>query len=190
MKSRIMNRRDVLKRTSLILGCSITAGTTIAFLNGCQADPGLDWEPTFLDVDNSKLVGVVTDIIIPTTDTPGAKEAKVDRFIDAMMGSWSPENRERFILGLAQFNEKSTLKFNKTFVKCSVEQQTEIVDEMVAEAKKTNPHIFKSLRELTILGYCASEEGATSLLNYDPVPGPFKGCVPFSEVGSTYALKN
>ena len=50
---------------------------------------------------------------------------------------------------------------------------------MMAEEWKKNekdPHIFKEMRDLTVSGYCTSEQGAKQLLKYDPIPGPYKGC--------------
>jgi len=183
-----MDRREVLKTSTLMLGYAITAGTAAAFLNGCKADRTIDWTPSFLDLDKSLIVGDVAELIIPKTDTPGAKEAKVDRFIDAILGAWEAKDREKFILGLEDFNTESTKQFKKGFAKCSLEEQTQVLDALVKDSENKDIHIFKSMRELTVLGYCSSEEGATTLLTYDPVPGPYKGCIDFSEVGATYAL--
>jgi hypothetical protein len=43
------------------------------------------------------------------------------------------------------------------------------------------------VKELVITGFFTSEPGATQVLQYNQVPGPFKGCVPLSEVGKTWA---
>ena len=53
----------------------------------------------------------------------------------------------------------------------------------------TNPSFFLLLKELTLLGFFASEPGATEVLNYDPVPGGYTGCAPLEEVGGkTWAM--
>lgn len=183
-----MKRRDVLKTSSILLGYTVTAGTAAAFLSGCKADRSIDWTPQFLDAKQSLLIGDVSELIIPRTDTPGALDAKVDRFIDAMLGAWSPKDRTDFVAGLGAFNESSKKLFNRDFTKCTPEQQTKVMDALVELASKDSGHIFNKVKELTVLGYCSSEEGATNLLTYDPVPGPYKGCIDFSEVGATYAL--
>ncbi|HMR57922.1 MAG TPA: gluconate 2-dehydrogenase subunit 3 family protein, partial [Cyclobacteriaceae bacterium] len=41
--------------------------------------------------------------------------------------------------------------------------------------------------ELVLAGYFSSEPGATQALQYNPVPGPFRGCVPYAEVGKAWA---
>jgi len=183
-----MDRREVLKTSALMLGYAITAGTAAAVLNGCKADRALDWKPEYLDLNKSFMVGDIAELIIPKTDTPGAKEAKVDRFIDAMLGAWKPADREKFISGLDAFNVESEKQFKRGFSKCTPEQQAKVLDVLVKDSEGKSEHIFKSVRELTVLGYCSSEEGATTLLTYDPVPGPYQGCIDFSEVGATYAL--
>jgi len=44
------------------------------------------------------------------------------------------------------------------------------------------------MREWTVTGYCESEAGATEHLEWNPVPGPFRGCIDFEEVGKTWAI--
>ena len=55
-------------------------------------------------------------------------------------------------------------------------------------AASDDVHFFRMMKELTILGYCTSEAGATKLLRYAPYPGPYHGDVPHSEVGKAWAL--
>lgn len=183
-----MKRRDVLKTSSIILGYTITAGTAAAILNGCKADRSIDWTPQYLDAQQSLLIGDVSELIIPKTDTPGALDAKVDRFVDAMLGAWDSKERNNFIIGLKAFDEEATKQFKRGFTKCTPEQQKNVLDALVGEAQADTNHIFNKVKELTVLGYCSSEEGATSLLTYDPVPGPYEGCIDLSSVGATYAL--
>ena len=57
-------------------------------------------------------------------------------------------------------------------------------DEAVnAEADNERPFIL-TLKELTMLGFFTSEPGASQVLQYSPVPGAYKGCVPVSEAGN------
>jgi hypothetical protein len=41
-----------------------------------------DWKPLFLDQHQNDTVIALTEAIIPATDTPGAKAALVNRYID------------------------------------------------------------------------------------------------------------
>lgn len=185
----MMDRRQILKTSSMLIGYALTAGTTAAILNGCKADTTPTWTPSFLDSDQFAILSEVAEMIIPETDIPGAKGAYVDRFMDSMLECYSPEERQEFIEGLSLFDVKST-ELNKTsFVKANAEQRKAVLDAMVSESKTSEePHIWNIVKGATVAGYCRSEVGATQLLIYDPVPGPFVGCVDFKTVGGTYAL--
>jgi hypothetical protein len=47
------------------------------------------------------------------------------------------------------------------------------------------PHYFSLLKQLTLLGFFTSEQGATRVARYRPVPGKYKGCTPYSK-GETF----
>lgn len=47
---------------------------------------------------------------------------------------------------------------------------------------------FRTMKELTVVGYYTSEVGATVELRHEAVPGRYQGCVPFTEVGRTWAV--
>lgn len=63
------------------------------------------------------------------------------------------------------------------------------VDENAAGSTETSRAPFmRSMKELTLVGYYTSEAGATQELRHEPVPGRYEGCVPFSEIGRTWAV--
>jgi hypothetical protein len=47
---------------------------------------------------------------------------------------------------------------------------------------------FRTLKELTVLGYYTSEIGATKELRHVAIPERFEGCVPLTEIGRTWAV--
>ena len=55
-----------------------------------------EWKPLFLDEHQNETLIVLSDLIIPATDTPGAKEALVNRYIDLVMAAETPEKQQRF----------------------------------------------------------------------------------------------
>ena len=59
-----------------------------------------------------------------------------------------------------------------------------------AAAPAPRPFILV-MKELAMLGFFTSEVGATQLLQYDPLPGAYRGCVPLSAAGAgrTWALE-
>ncbi|MEX0600101.1 MAG: gluconate 2-dehydrogenase subunit 3 family protein [Rhodothermales bacterium] len=51
-----------------------------------------------------------------------------------------------------------------------------------------DPSFFHMLKELTLVGYYTSEAGATQELRFVQVPGRWEACIPFSDVGRTWAI--
>ena len=127
-----MNRRDVLRST--VLG-ALGAGTAFAplapareFPPGYDASKDLersDWKPLFLDQHQNETLIVISDLIIPGTDTPGAKEALVNRFLDLLMSAESAETQRAFIAALAFIDGECMARYNVAFVYVPREQQLE-----------------------------------------------------------------
>jgi len=46
---------------------------------------------------------------------------------------------------------------------------------------------FRTMKDLTIVGYYTSQPGATKELRYVQVPGRFDGCVPLTKIGRSWA---
>jgi len=185
----MMNRRSALKTSTLLLGYAMTAGTTAAMLNGCKADTSPTWKPTNMTQEMNDLFAEVAEMIIPATDIPGAKGALVERWADEMLMTYPVEERTMFTEGMGLFDSYAQEANGKSFVESTDEERKVVLDRMVEESKDADgPHIFNIVKEATVAGYCMSEVGATQLLNYDPVPGPYQGCVDFSEIGATSAL--
>lgn len=199
-----MNRREALQRSALVLGYAISAPLAAAVLNGCKAKPELTFVPKFLNEDLARLVSAISETILPKTDTPGAIEAGVPGFIDDILSTvYSSEQQNNFIDGITAFAVESNAALGKDFVDASSEEQLNFVrkknEELLsgsggpasegwwaAGAGKSKP-FFLELKELTITGFFTSETGATQTLQYNQVPGPFKGCVPLEQVGKAWA---
>lgn len=47
---------------------------------------------------------------------------------------------------------------------------------------------YRSFKSLAIRGYCTSKEIGSEVLKYEPIPGPYQGCIPFEDVGKVYSL--
>ncbi|MEZ4902790.1 MAG: gluconate 2-dehydrogenase subunit 3 family protein [Spirosomataceae bacterium] len=127
----------------------------------------------------------LADVIIPTTSTPGAKAAGVEKFIVRVMRDCYPKaEQEKFYAGLTQLNTDSKNKFSKSFVELSDVQK----NEMVKATTVSNKSFFMRMKELTVTGYFTSEIGATKALEYVAIPGRFEGCVPLKPGQKTWAI--
>jgi gluconate 2-dehydrogenase gamma chain len=199
-----MNRREAIQKATLALGFAISAPALTGILQGCKPTPSLDYKPVFFTEDQARLVSDLSEIILPKTDTPGAKEVGVPSFIDQMLKEvYSKEDQEGFITSLTAFDEDAYKTYGDHFIDCSPEQQKEFVKKLHdaayaskvegasgsfwdAAKKNERPFILK-VKELTLLGFFTSEAGASQVLQYNQVPGPYKGCVPLTEVGKAWA---
>lgn len=190
-----MERRDILKASAIFLGYGIVGGTSVAILNGCTADSSDGWKPSFFSVDQIDMLAEVAERIIPKTDTPGAKDALVHRYMDeAINNNFTKEEQEQAMQAIGVFDQMANEKYAKKYVNIADSEKDAILQTLADQAKAAkksgdnSPQIFPRLRELVAAGYFTSEVGATKALVYDPVPGPYIGCVPLSEVGGVYAL--
>lgn len=191
-----MDRREVLKATSLLLGYSLTAGTASALLGGCKASTSGDWQPSTLSQDELDLLAEVCETILPKTDTPGAKDALCHRYIDEMLSTfYTKEEKEYYLSSLQAFNQKSKDKFSKAFIALNANEREEIMGLLAKEAGEykdetgKKPHIFKAVQSATVSGYFTSEVGAKGgLCQFLPVPGPYQGCIDVATAGKAYVL--
>ena len=188
-----MDRREALRRTAILMGGVVSAPAIMGVLKGCAAKPGIDWKPEFLNEDQASIITQISDIIIPRTDTPGAKDVGVPSFIDQMLKEvYSKEDQDRFTQGLEAFNAEAQKAQGDDFSDLDEEDQAAFVKKMHDEAINAErsadtapprPFILM-MKELTMLGFFTSEPGATQVLQYVPVPGAYKGCIPLSEAGN------
>lgn len=188
-----MDRREAIRRTALLMGGAVSAPAIVGILKGCKAKPTLDWKPSFLSDEQGVLVSQVAEIIIPKTDTPGAKDVGVPGFIDQLLKEvYSKEEQDKFLAALKEFNDASVKDQGDPFIELNAEKQTAFVNAQheaaVKAQKETSPApprpFILMMKELTMLGYFTSKPGATEVLQYDPVPGAYKGCIPLSEAGN------
>src|SRR5579885_2299027 len=104
----LIDRREALRKTALVMGAAVSSSTIIAFLQGCKNVPALNYKPVFFNEDQARIVSEVAEIILPKTDTPGAKEVGVPNFIDMLINDcYKPEDQKAFVDGLTKFDEEA-----------------------------------------------------------------------------------
>jgi ATPase subunit of ABC transporter with duplicated ATPase domains len=105
-------------------------------LAGCQtADSNLGKEAGFTPTDITFL-DEVAETIIPTTNTPGAKAAKVGAFMAMMVTDcYTERDQNVFKEGMRTLDKASQKKFDKTFMTASPEQRLALLNEIDKEMK-------------------------------------------------------
>src|SRR5690348_1417831 len=126
-----MKRRDLLK-LGVSIGAIPTAGSAQQHdhaAGGATPKPGADvWKPEFFDDHEHKTVIALVDLIIPATDTPGAKAAQVDRHMDHLLAASPEEDRTKFREGLWWVDGYAIRKHGSPFVGCNPDQQRAILE--------------------------------------------------------------
>lgn len=176
-----MKRREAIQLVTLTLGaCLTTGGSRTAF--GQIAKPR---EMPQVNAALEALIAEVANVIIPPTDTPGAKAAGVEKFIIRVLRDCTKqEEQANFYAGLAGLEAECVKTFGSPFAQLTEAQKSEALKEYGLR----NKPFFSKLKQLTVTGYFTSEIGATQALAYLPVPGRFEGSVPMEPGQKTWAL--
>ena len=167
-----VTRRDAIRR--LAVGGAATAALplwaedllAIADLHAQQPRPqgAKPWTPKVFDAQQNETVVVLSELIIPETDTPGAKVAKVNEYIDSVLADSKPETRDQFLQGLTWLDLQSQQRFNQRFVNAAPEHQVAFLTELSTATDPTpdqrrGVEFFRAIRAMTIAGYYTSEAG-------------------------------
>ncbi len=186
-----MNRRDVIKNVALMLGGAFSAPTLMAmnhWENATQAH--VNGTAFSLSSSQRTIVAEIAELILPKTDTPGAKDVGVPAFIEMMMKDcYAQAEQQSFMEGLVLIEQTKFLDLNESERKGVLkylEQETKA--EMVARQMKqtkmgdNDDHedikkapkglpFWRLIKELTLLGYFTSEEGIKASFEYVQIPG-------------------
>ena len=189
----MLNRRDTLRGLALAVGVASTGWTERALAAAAPA-PALAWTPTALTADQARLLDVVAELIIPATDTLGAREAGVPQFIDRALGDYYEKSQvEQLLDGLARMDVDARAAHGDAFITLTPEQQVALLTIYDQEGgiarEQGQAHFFPALEDMVTVGYFTSEPGATRALKYEPVPGAYHGCVPLAEIGRAWATR-
>jgi hypothetical protein len=173
-----LNRRDMLQLAAMF-GIALSVPTLAA---KAPLAP--------LSADEMALIGEVSELIIPATDTGGALAAGVPDFVKMMLSNWfSDAERDHFMSGLREFSAASSKKYGKPFAALSASQKDLYFGELLAAAEAA-PHSLSAgnvphtpfvvlMKRLTIFGYYSSELGATTELHQQVASAQY---VPAAEI--------
>lgn len=168
-----LSRRDLMQRAMLV---AIASGAVTA---GCSVGGGNQGPVSEADL---QALTIVSDLMIPATDTPGAVEAEVPAVIALLMQDiYAPQARgriERALRTLPKLTDRDG---------ALLADAAEILAQYDAEAFGAKPNYpYRALKRLVFDTYFTSELGGTQALLYDPFPGEYRGCIPYSDVGGTW----
>jgi hypothetical protein len=192
-----MERRDVLKLLGSATALSALPFEALTLIRQARAQVAQSTAPKTLDPHQNATVTTISELIIPATDTSGAKEAKVNEFIDLLLTEWfDPAETKEFLAGLTDVDACSKEKFSAAFIDCTPTQQTEVLKQLDAaamdfaakqkqamrmHAAPPPMNFFYQLKKLTLAGYYTSEIGFSQELGRMIIPPGHAGCAPIQE---------
>ena len=129
-----MNRRELIRNSLLTIGAAATANIPVealVFASSDNAWDGLaraDWAPVFLNAQQNETLTALGEAIIPATDTPGAKAALVNRFLDLVLSVLPSETQRELLASLTWFDTGATERYKATLVNLSDEDQQDFMN--------------------------------------------------------------
>ena len=197
-----MNRRNALRKTALLAGSAVAAPTLLSLLQSCAKQDRLTWTPQFLKEDQAMFISSFVDFILPKTATPGALDVKTDIFIDLVYAKmYDKQGQENVVAEIEKFNADCKSTYGDVFAELSPEDKAACLKAAEAGSPKFNGKVwgtavgkqepvgfYRSLKSMAMWGYFTSEEIGKNVLNYDPIPGEYLGCIPLSDVGNSWSL--
>jgi hypothetical protein len=158
-----------------------------------------DWN--FLS-NNIPLIGELAELLIPETDTPGAKSAGVGEVVAHLVAySARRVDQNNFIEGLKVVQRFCIDEFGRDMTKLTNEEKLRVMVRVSKEDEKfsgvlgkienrlTGRPFFYLLKEYSSIAYCTSEIGATKGLAYDHIPGKYSACIPLTKGQHSWATK-
>lgn len=204
-----MQRRDLLKLIAATTGTMMVGGNALAY----EIVPPVPLSDTGFSKEDVSLLNEMGEVIIPKTDTPGAKAANVGETMAVLVADcYTPLLQKTFKAGLQQISRRSKEEYGKDFLLLSKEQKTQLFNALDTEAKAANlangiptyietskpnrwdpdtdkptPHYFTLLKQLTLYCFFTSKVGATKVLRYVAIPGYYDGEYPYKEGDKAWA---
>ncbi len=197
-------RRHAIRRLALAgLGVAVSPGwgADLVAQALAHADPRAPatltaWKPAVFTAHQEATVSAIAEAIIPQTDTPGARAARVSEFIDAVLADAEPGTRNRFFNGLSWVDQRARSQYGIDFVDATQAQQAALLTPLnrpvatpaPGKGEKESTHVttqplerdraesppdptalefFKSIKSMTITGYYTSEVGMKEELGDD-----------------------
>ncbi len=169
MAGQDIQRREVLRIMAMAAAAATFPGfTKWAFAGSHPPTGALQIKPAtyklqFFSAEEYALVERLTDLIIPSDETPGAREAGVAEFVDHMIAH-DRGQQYKYRTGLTWLNAHAERTLGQPFLKLSQEQQISLLEPLAYKAKyrpgeEDGREFFRAVREMTAMGFYSSEIG-------------------------------
>jgi hypothetical protein len=172
-----INRRTAIRQLTYL-----SAGIVLLpACSGRHSKPDLVLNNFTVDDAGQRALDALTATLIPTTETPGARETGASLFVLKMLDDCSSKkDQDTFFKGLKQLDDVSRKTTGGTFVEAGGPQREAVLTSI---GNKQLPgdelnFFYSTARKLTILSYTSSQYFLTKVQIYELVPGRWHGNVP------------
>lgn len=178
----MVDRRLVLGGLVASFGASLFAPLARAEAASAEVTHSLPAQPLFSPGQRS-LLAELSERIMPTTDTPGAKAAGVPAYIEQLLAQWATPGEQTLIMtGLDAIDARARVDYGKAGAELAPEQ-LDVLLTLTMNRQLGSDRLFAALKEMVLFGYYSSEIGHTVERVYVAVPGTFDGAYPYAKVG-------
>jgi len=162
-----MRRRELL----ISAGTLLSAGAVWAAVRDLPAGA----PPPGADAESRDFVEQICDIVIPDSDTPGARRAGVPVFFFLALahGLAGTEAAD-----LGRLRDQLGMAAGKQVHELDRQELQRLIAGIDAGAYQDKTSVWPRLKRVVIMGYYTSQTGASQELQYSPVPGRFDPDVP------------
>ncbi len=184
-----INRRQFLTQMTKCFGAaaaasivsSVSVSTALAYVPKKHSE---QQDGVLFNRMQMQMLRAISDLILPKTDTPSGGELDCHGFVDhQLMHCHGADQQAAAKAILKSIDAVSVAQFSASFNQLQVSQKLTILEAVESEQgfSGQQKNQFKLLKWLIVFGYFTSEIGATKALNYQAVPGGFKGSIPADE---------
>ena len=170
-----MKRREAIQNMFLL-----SAG--LALLPNCQlGEQGPIYANVPLDKGQRTLMNLLTNAILPREGTEVTTPESTTDFILTMLNDCTaPEDIQKYLLGMKEFQMGMKELYNTTFKKLAPEKQLELFTNLDKSEKMTDAakDFFNQTASLTRRHFTSSEYFMKNRLDFEFVPGRYLGCEP------------
>jgi len=174
MENRTVTRRDVLH--GLLLSVGYAGGLSACSDNETTeltSHGAISSATRYYSGEEFSFISTLSDALIPTTDTPGAVDAGVPAYIDALMADWaSVETQEE--------HRRVVAAVEKELAKTPLED----LDAAAFGDRREELGAYRALKDLIAKVYYVTEPGATLEAGWVPAPGRWEHCAPLEDLKS------
>ena len=183
-----MDRRSAIKNITLSFGTITLSTGTMSMIQACQKNIS-DWSPKFFSLSELQFLEKVLEIIIPETDSPGAKSLKLVRFVDRYIYKNIRTSEKEFLSSM--MDEFINMILESENINSISEVDSQIIEKhfslhidsggswgsIVAKDGNNYSQLCGLFREMAVRSFKLTEYVLTNKLGYVPIPGYYDGNV-------------